>query len=163
MPTPNRLILSLCALSLCTVSAGAACAFGGAAGERKLARNEVPAAVLAAADEQSKGARVRGYSSEMENGHLEYEVDMVVNGHDKDVMFAPDGRVMEVEEAINMDALSPEVQAGLKAKAAAGRITKIESVTKGGKIVAYEALVMTAGKRSEIQVGPDGGKPAHEE
>jgi hypothetical protein len=163
MPMSNRLTLCLCAVSLCSVSAGAACAFGGGAGERKVTRTELPAPVQAAADEQTKGAKVRGYSTETENGQREYEVDMVVNGHDKDVMFASDGRVVEVEEAVAMDALSPEVRAGLMAKAATGKITKIESVTKGGKIVAYEALVMTAGKRSEIQVGPDGGKLAHEE
>lgn len=163
MRVPIRLILSFCALSLCTVTAGAACAFGGAAGERRVTRSELPAPVLAAADEQTKGARVRGYSTETENGQREYEVDMVVNGHDKDVMFASDGRVIEIEEAVTMDALSTEVRAGLTAKAATGKITKIESVTKDGKIVGYEALVMTAGKRSEIKVGPDGGKMAHEE
>jgi len=44
-----------------------------------------------------------------------------------------------------------------------GKIGKVESITKQGKVVAYEAHVTTNGKRSEIQVGPDGRPLAHEE
>jgi len=125
------MILSLCAVSLCTVSAGPALLAGRRGKEAHTKR--VARTSAGGRDEQTRGARVHGYSSERENGHLEYEVDMVVNGHDKDVMFAPDGRVMEIEEAVTMDTLSPAVRAGLTAKAAAGKITKVESVTKDGK------------------------------
>ena len=44
-----------------------------------------------------------------------------------------------------------------------GRIGKVESVTKEGKLVAYERVVKTGTKRSEVQVGPDGRKLAHPE
>ena len=55
------------------------------------------------------------------------------------------------------------VKAGLTAKASGGRILKVESLTKNGKVVAYEARVETSGKKSEIQVGPDGKALGHEE
>ena len=55
------------------------------------------------------------------------------------------------------------VKAGLTAKAAGGKILKVESLTKNGKLVAYEAKVEAAGKKSEIQVGPDGKPLDHEE
>ena len=55
------------------------------------------------------------------------------------------------------------VKAGLTAKAAGGKILKVESLTKNGKMVAYEAKLETAGKKSEIQVGPDGKPLDHEE
>ena len=35
---------------------------------------------------------------------------------------------------------------------------RIESLTKRGKLVAYEAHIKTDSKRSEIQVGPNGEK-----
>ena len=40
---------------------------------------------------------------------------------------------------------------------------KVESITKHDKVVAYEAQVITNGKRSEVQVGPDGKPLDHEE
>ncbi len=56
-----------------------------------------------------------------------------------------------------------DVQAGLAAKAGEGKILKVESRTKKERLVAYEAHVETAGKKSEIQVGPDGKPLDHEE
>lgn len=133
------------------------------AADRKIDKSELPPAVSKTADQQAHGATVTGYSKEKENGKLEYEVQMTVNGHSKNVTIAPDGRVLEVEEQVAMGDLAGDVQTGLKTKAGSGKVTKIESLTKGGKIVAYEAQVMTAGKHSEIQVGPDGKALDHEE
>jgi len=70
----------------------------------------------------------------------------------------PNGTVLEVEEEAVMDSLPANVKAGLTAKAAGAKILKVESITKSGRLVAYEAKVETAGKKSEVQVGPD-GKP----
>jgi hypothetical protein len=52
---------------------------------------------------------------------------------------------------------------GLQAKAGGGKILKVETLTKRGELVAYEAKVMNNGKKSEIQVGPDGKPLDHEE
>jgi hypothetical protein len=91
------------------------------------------------------------------------EVEMIVNGHIKDVQIEPSGNVTEVEEEVTMNSLSAEVKAGLAAKAGDGRIVRVESLTKKEKIVAYEAKVDTAGKKSEIQVDPVGKPLDHEE
>ena len=88
---------------------------------------------------------------------------MIVNGHSKDVLIAADGTVVEIEEQVAPGSLSAEVKAGLQAKAGKGKIVKVESLTKKGKLVAYEAQVETNGKKSEVQVGPDGKPLAHEE
>lgn len=130
--------------------------------EKKIKRSELPAAVEKTVVEQSKGATIRGFNEETENGQTTYEVEMVVNGHTKDVQMDANGVVIEVEEEVSMEALPAEIKAGLQAKAGKGKITKVESLTKKGKLVAYEAQVMTDGKKSEVQVGPD-GKPLHHE
>ncbi len=131
-----------------------------AAQEKKLKRSDLPAAVQRSADEQSVGARVRGYSTEKENGQDVYEVEMTVHGHGRDVTIGADGTVLEIEEQVALDSLPAAVQAGLRQLAGSGRITKVESLTKRGTLVAYEAQVRTGTKRSEIQVGPDGKKLA---
>ena len=41
-------------------------------------------------------------------------------------------------------------------QAGKGKITFVESVTKGSSVVAYEAKIKTAGKTSEIKVSPEG-------
>lgn len=131
--------------------------------EKKIKRSELPTAVEKTVVEQSKGATIRGFNEEKENGQTTYEVEMLVNGHTKDVQMEANGTVIEIEEQVDSQALPAEVRAGLEAKAGKGKITKIESITKKEKLVAYEAQVVTDGKKSEVQVGPDGRALDHEE
>src|SRR5436190_5355193 len=131
--------------------------------EKKLQRSDLPAAVQRAADEQSAGATVKGYSTEEDNGQVVYEVEMTMHGHARDVTIGADGTVLEVEQEVALDSLPAAVRTGLKQLAGSGTLGKIESLTKRGTLVAYEAHVKTGNKRSEIQVGPDGKKLAHPE
>jgi hypothetical protein len=134
-----------------------------AAQEKQLQRSDLPAPVQKTADAQSKGATVTGYKKETEAGRLAYEVKMTINGHSKDVTIDASGALLEIEEQVALETLPAAVRDGLQKKAGAGKITKVESITKHGTVVAYEAKVLTAGKKSEVQVGPDGKPLAHEE
>src|SRR5260370_36951178 len=131
--------------------------------EKKIKRSDLPPAVERTAAAQSAGATIHGFSTEKEKGQTLYEVEMTVNGHSKDITMAADGSIIEIEEQVALDSLSPEVKAGLQAKAGKGKILKVESLTKKDKLVAYEAQVETNGKKSEVQVGPDGKPLDHEE
>ena len=131
--------------------------------EKKIKRSDLPPAVEKTVAAQSEGVTIRGFSTEKEKGQTLYEAEMTVNGHSKDVLIAVDGTVVEVEEQVVLDSLSADVKAGLQAKAGKGKILKVESLTKKGKLVAYEAKVDTNGKKSEVQVGPDGKPLDHEE
>jgi uncharacterized membrane protein YkoI len=131
--------------------------------EKKLKQADLPGAVAATAARESKGTTVRGYTQEKENGQTVYEIELIVNGHSKDVQIDATGNVLEVEEQVELDKLPNEVKSSLLAKAGAGTIAKVESLTKKDKLVAYEAQVKNKGKKSEIQVGPMGEALDHEE
>jgi len=131
--------------------------------EKKIKRSDLPPAVEKTVAEVSKGATIKGFSEETENGKTIYEVGIVIKGYTKEVELEPSGTIVEVEEEAAMASLPANVKAGLTARAAGSRILKVESLTKNGKLVAYEAKVETAGKKSEIQVGPDGKPLDHEE
>jgi uncharacterized membrane protein YkoI len=131
--------------------------------EKKIKRSDLPPAVEQTVAVQTQGATVRGFSEEKENGQTFYEVELMVNGHAKDVLMDANGAVVEVEEQVETDSLPAAVRDGLQAKAGAGKILKVESLTKHGKLVAYEAKVMTDGRKSEVQVGRDGKPLDHEE
>lgn len=131
--------------------------------EKKIKRSDLPPAVEKTVTEVSKDATIKGFSQETEKGKTTYEVEMIVSGHTKDVEMDPAGGILEIEEEVAMASLSPDVKAGLTAKAAGGTILKVESLTKNGKLVAYEAKIKTGSKKSEIQVGPDGKPLDHEE
>ena len=131
--------------------------------EKKIKRADLPAAVEKTVAAETAGATIKGFSQEKEKGETFYEAELIVNGHSKDVLIDASGSVVEVEEEVAFDSLPAEVRAGFKAKAGKGKILKVESMTKKGKLVAYEAKVETNGKKSEVQVGPDGKPLDHEE
>jgi hypothetical protein len=130
--------------------------------EDRLQKSDLPAAVQRTADAQSAGATLLGYTKDIKHRHVEYEVQLLVGDHTKDVTIDPQGNILEVEEQVAPDALPVNVFHGLSEQARKGTLVKVESLTKHGKIVAYEAQVENGGKRSEIRVGPDGQKGGHE-
>jgi hypothetical protein len=121
--------------------------------EKQLKKSDLPAAVQKTAGEQSKGATVKGYSQENENGMVAYEVALVVNGHSKDITMDAQGNVTEVEEEVDIKSLPAEVSEGLQKQAGNAQ----------GTLVAYEAQIRIGKKHSEIQVGPDGKALDHKE
>jgi Putative beta-lactamase-inhibitor-like, PepSY-like len=147
-------------LSLAALLIGLATFSLAQAQEKKLKREQLPPAVEKTVATESQGATINGFATEVEKGKRLYEVELTVNGHSKDISMNKNGNVVEVEEEVTMDSLPAAVQEGLRKAAGAGTIGKIESLTKGGKLVAYEAHVKTGTKRSEVQVGPNGEKLA---
>jgi hypothetical protein len=142
------------ALAICSVIA---------AQEKKITRPQLPAAVEKTVARESQGATINGFATEIEKGKRLYEVELTVDGHSKDISMDNNGDIVEIEEEVAMDSLPAAVQEGLRKAAGAGTIGKIESLTKRGKLVAYEGHVKTGVKRSEIQVGPNGEKLARPE
>jgi hypothetical protein len=131
--------------------------------ERKIKRSDLPPAVETTVVANTRGATIRGFNQEKENGQTYYEAELLVDGHSKDILMDTAGAIVEVEEQVDFASLPAAVQSGLQAKAGTGKLGKVESITKHGKLVAYEGKVTTNGKRSEIQVSSDGKPLAHEE
>ena len=131
--------------------------------EKTIKRSDLPTSVEKTVAEQTTGATVKGFTKEVENGKTVYEVELTVNGHGKDIAIDALGNIIEIEEEVDITTLPPAVKEGLTKAAGKGTISKVESLTKKGKLVAYEAVVKTGSKNSEIQVGPDGKKLARPE
>ncbi len=124
--------------------------------EVRVTMKDLPAPVQQTVREQSKGAVVRGLAKEVEGGQTFYEAELRVNGHNKDVLMDPAGKIVAIEEQIALNALPAVVRTEIVKRAGKGRVLMVESITKDGAIVAYEAHVRTAGKISEIKVSPEG-------
>ena len=125
------------------------------ASEKAVTMKDLPAAVQRTVQEQSKGATIRGFSKELENGKTVYEVKTKVNGHGKDVSMDASGAVIEVEEEVALESIPAAAQAAIKKAAGSGQITKVEKVSAGNQ-TAYEAHLRKDGKRSEVKVSGDG-------
>jgi uncharacterized membrane protein YkoI len=128
------------------------------AADKKIEKRDLPAAVQKAVDEQAKGAEIVGYSKEVEKGKTSYEVATKVSGHGRDLVFDSKGALLAAEEETPIDSIPAAAKAALEKKAAGGKITVVETITKG-KVVTYEAQITSkAGKKSEYQVDAKGAE-----
>lgn len=134
------------------------------AAEKKIPRSALPPAVEKTVQEQSQGATIKDITVETEKGKVEYEVEMTVNGHGKDVAMDKDGNVLEVEEQVALDSLPAAAKSAMLARAAGAKIVEVEAVSnKDGKLVSYEADTLKGTKKGEVAVGPNGEKVADDE
>ena len=133
----------------------AAFSIAGFAAEKKIQMKDLPPAVQKAVEEQTKGATVKGISKEVENGKTMFEVETTVNGKGRDLILDPAGAVVEVEEEVTLDSIPAPAKAAIEKKAVGGKITKLETLTKG-KSVTYEAAIKKGMKTSEVTVNADG-------
>lgn len=124
--------------------------------EKTLRVEDLPPAVQRAVHEVSRGATLRAVTMERDEGKLTYEAALDVNGHGKDVSIDAAGAILEIEEEIALEGLPAPVKDAIQKAAPAGTILKVESITRGDAVVAYEAKIRKGGKKSEIRVKPDG-------
>ncbi len=117
---------------------------------------QLPGAVQKTVQEQTKGATIRGLSKEVENGKTQYELETTVDGRSRDLLIDPTGKVLEVEEEVDIAKLPAAVKAEIKKSLGDAKLLKLESATKDGVVTGYEASVEKAGKKSSLAMGPDG-------
>lgn len=123
---------------------------------KRIAWTDLPRPVQTAVDQESKGATIRSYSVETDQGSKVYDVELVADGRSKDVSLDAKGNILQVEQEISMDSLPVAAQETLAAAAGNGVIDKIKSLTKRGALLAYEALVKTGTQSSRILIAPEG-------
>lgn len=125
---------------------------------------DLPPAVQKTVKQQMDGATLRGLSKETEHGKTTYEAELVVNGTHRDITIDADGKIIEVEQEVQLPSIPEAARNAIQAAAGkSGKVLRVESVTEGEKLVAYEAQIQKTpnGKRSEVRVDA-AGKPAPE-
>lgn len=124
--------------------------------EKKVKLKDLPEAVRKTVEEQSRGAKIRGLSSEVSDGKTVYEAELLVNGLTKDMLIDASGAILEMEEQVLLASLPAAVQTTFKQQAGKGRIARVEAVTKSGALAFYEAHVRHGLRTTEVKVSPEG-------
>jgi hypothetical protein len=83
-------------------------------------------------------------------------MELITPNRIKDVTFNPAGDVLEIEQQVDPATLPPPVAAAFTKAASGGKLGKVESLTRQGKLIAYESTVEKSGKHREVAFRPDG-------
>ncbi len=126
------------------------------AAETKVKVEDLPAAVQNTVKEQTKNAKLVGVTKEKEGGKTVYELETMANGKSRDLMIDGAGAIISVEEEVALETLPAVAQAAIQKKVAGGKITKVETVTKGSDLSYEAAYTSKSGKKAEYGVNADG-------
>ncbi len=125
------------------------------AADSKLKIEELPPSVQATVRDQLKTATLVGISKEVDKGKTVFEVETKTSGKARDLMLDSAGKILSVEEEVDINAIPSAARQTIQKKAAGGAVKTVEILTSGS-VVAYEASINVKGKTSEITVNADG-------
>jgi hypothetical protein len=108
--------------------------------------------VQKAVHEQSQEVKIGELSMTKEKGNTIFTVEMIVSGRTKKLLLDANGKVIAIEEQINIEALPLAAKAGIEQQAGNGKIMKVEAITKGDAIAEYEAHNKRDGKLIETRL-----------
>jgi len=124
---------------------------------KSLALKDLPAPAQKTIQETLKGGEIRNISKEVEKGVTQYEVEAMLNGKHRDFNVDTKGKLVVLEEEVNLASIPAAAKAAIEKKVAGGTLRMVEAVTKGDGSTLYEAAYTSkAGKKSAVLVKADG-------
>jgi hypothetical protein len=115
----------------------------------KVAKKDVPEVVLSAFSKAYPKGIVKTYSREMRDGKICYEIESKDGNIKRDIIYAINGDVMEIEEALKPNELPQVVMATITKAHPKGKIIAAERLTRGD-IVQYESTIKDGGKKIDL-------------
>ena len=116
---------------------------------------KLPKAILDAFKKTYPKAVIKNVAEEKADGKTTWEVESTDSGLARDLVYNPDGTVVDIEEEVAAASLPSAVTAALKAKYPKAAITKAEKLTTG-KTFVYELTITGAGEVKSIELTADG-------
>lgn len=127
------------------------------AAAKSLQVTDLPAAVQKTVKDTLKGGEIKNISKEVEKGVTQYEVETILNGKHRDFNVDAKGKLVVVEEEVDIASIPAAAKAAIEKKAAGGKLGMVETVNKGDGVTLYEvAYTSKAGKKGAILVKADG-------
>ena len=139
--------------------AGVACLVGQ---DKVIEKAKVPAQVLKAFSDSYPNATVKAYKTEKEKGKIYFEIESVDGKMRRDLLYAPDGKVVEIEETVDMSQIPAAISKALKKDFPSASIIKSEKTTQGAAI-SYEFVLTSKKRKYEVAYSAEGKQLSKEE
>jgi hypothetical protein len=129
----------------------------GVARAAKLTLKDLPPAVQKTVQENLKGGEIKAISKETEKGITQYEIESMLAGKHRDYNVDNKGGLVVMEEEVAIESIPAPAKDTILKKVGAGKLGMVETLSKPGKEILYEAAFTTkVGKKSSVLVKADG-------
>jgi len=125
------------------------------AGDKKISKKQIPAAVKKAFEDQYPNAKIKGQSIESEKGKKYYEIESVDGTITRDLLYTPEGKVYEMEESMDPGTLADVIKSTLSKEYPKGKIVKAEKTTQD-TLITYEIQIKVGEKTKGVTFDASG-------
>lgn len=129
--------------------------------KKESTKKEVPQAVKIAFTKTYPNAKIKNVKEEIQDGKVVYEVESRDGKTARDLIYLPDGQVLEMEESCPVSAFPAVVQKAIIDSYPEGEINKSEKLSRG-KVTEFE-VVIEVGKQKNTVVLDSAGKIIQEQ
>ena len=128
---------------------------GASAQDKKIAKKDVPAAVVKAFEGAYPKATVNNYATEVEKGKTFYELETIEGKIKRDLLYESDGTLVELEEVLTADMVPDAIGKAVAAELPKGKIMSGEKTTRG-KEVSFDIVVANGKEKEIVKLNADG-------
>jgi len=123
--------------------------------EQSIQKKDVPNVVIQSFQGSYPKAIIKGFSKELKEGSVLYEIESVEGKIHRDITYASDGSLISIEESFPCKNLPKAVQTTISHKYPKAKIHICEKVTKSSTIQ-FEILLRQESGKVEVLLNPDG-------
>jgi hypothetical protein len=116
----------------------------------------LPPSVQTAVRAQTTNATILNISAVKVSSGTGYEVEMIIDGKTRDVEFDANGKVLEIEEDVDLSSIPAAAKNTIQAQTGKATFVKVGKVTKGSAITYVAVLKSTHGSDFELGVNAAG-------
>lgn len=128
---------------------------GGMATAQTLTKEQLPKAVVAAFGKAYPSATLNASSREKRGGKTCYELETMDGSQARDIIYAADGSVIEIEEGIAPASLPSVVSQALNKRFPNIPVEKAEKLIRGS-VIEYEAILSIGNQKKEVILSEQG-------
>ncbi|MBN1559684.1 PepSY-like domain-containing protein [candidate division KSB1 bacterium] len=123
--------------------------------EESIHVSDLPAPVLSAFQKAYPNAKIKEAAKEEEDGQVVYEIESEDGKQKRDILYAADGTLIELEEAMPFGELPAAVKKAVTEKYPDAKVEKAEKLTKGSTIQ-YEVSLEDGDQDVEVVLDAQG-------
>ena len=123
--------------------------------EKKITEKDLPSSVITAFHKKYPKARIKGLSTEIEQGKKYYEIVSIDGITKRDLLFTKTGKIVEIEETISATELPKGSIKSIEKNFPKAEIARAEKVTIGSKIT-YELAIRSKENKYEVVLNKEG-------
>ena len=118
--------------------------------------DSLPAPVMQAFRQDYPQARILSMKLDPEDGRPFYKIECNHEGHELELLYTPEGQLVEREEEISVEAAPAQLKEAIRRKFPNNKLREVARIVRNGQVAGYKAKVKVGKMKFKIELDSAG-------